>query len=115
MGDWKPLIYFFLIIFAVGLIMNFLVKPFIDPSLLPSSTLDNTLSDTVDNGIGFDFPIIGTIGFNPFSLFGSGVKDFMSEQVALYGLIPSYILIPYTILMIVLLIVGLIKAFVPTE
>lgn len=122
-SEFQYLLMALILVFIVGLLS------FIGSSLTTTTVenYDGYLSPVVGfiaNGYNFNFtipiPILPNLDvnfdFNPFSIFGSNVQTFLSEQFLGFALLPPFIAIPLIIIIVFAFgyfIIKIIQGFIP--
>jgi hypothetical protein len=122
--NWKPLIYSISIVLVIGIIITLVSNSFTLPETSQSSTA-STLARFVQNGtsLSFTLPVAGipiSIPFNFFGWLGSGITELIANDIIGMSLIPTVVLIPLLIVLIlgvayplIYIIIDIIGAIVP--
>lgn len=114
--NYIPLFYALLILFAIGILFNFVVQSF-DNTLIP--TPEPPVSTAIDfirfqQNFSVDLPFVAPITpFNLWGSFGDAIAEFVVSQLLFMSLIPNIILVPLILFGVIALVWTIVKLVLP--
>lgn len=109
MGEWTPLYISLFILLIIGGIIPGIASSFLEEGQYNHDSFVAPLIDKVNYGFDVELFWFYQTNINPFALFGTGVQQFIVNQLSGFSYVPPYISFPLLLLVVVGIIYTIIK------
>lgn len=122
MSEWQPLIYGLITSVFILLVVPGTVNTFYEGAIPAQDGFTNSIVTFVTSGISFTplsiFGFDATVNINPFSWFGgqgNAIQTYVASVFVSFGFLPSWLSVPLLTIVLLAIVYGIIRMFVPTK